>query len=215
MRNKKRLPLDQLEPFLLPTPPPAVGSAAPITPYDWPAIFANDHPVEIEVGFGKGGWLVAAAERHRDVNFVGIEVVRALQLYAATRLAIRGLTNARVACTDAGWLLANAVATASVAAVHVYFPDPWWKARHKKRRVFTEAFAATVERLLKPMGRLCIATDVEEYFGVMTGIAAARPTFQEAFRRMDADLSDASMTNFERKAMEQGGRVWRAEYLRT
>ena len=182
--------------------------------FHWPAIFGNDHPVEIEVGFGKGGWLVTAAEQRPEVNFLGIEVMKALQLYAATRLAIRGLTNARVACTDAKWLLTNCVAPASVAAVHVYFPDPWWKARHKKRRVFTDEFAAAVERALIPGGRLHIATDVEEYYGVMTELVAARAAFRELGHRIDHEMTDAPMTNFERKAIEKGGRVWRAEYER-
>ncbi len=210
MRSKKRVPLEELQPYLLPTPRP--DWANQLARLNWQATFGNDHPVEIEVGFGKGGWLVAAAEQHRDVNFLGIEVMRGLQLYAATRLATRGLTNARVACTDAKWLLANCVATHSVETVHVYFPDPWWKARHKKRRVFTDEFAAAVERVLIPDGKLHIATDVEEYFGVMTELVAARPAFREIGRRIDRETTDAPMTNFERKAIEKGGSVWRAEY---
>jgi tRNA (guanine-N7-)-methyltransferase len=104
-----------------------------------------------------------------------------------------------------------------VAAVHVYFPDPWWKKRHKKRRVFTPEFAADVARVLRPGGRLHIATDVEEYFGVMTGIVRAMP----AFRELAAEVSTAPVgeadyrTNFERKARLAGTPVWRAVYERT
>ncbi len=210
MRSKKRVPLEELQPYLLPTPRP--DGTNQLARLNWQTIFGNDRPVEIEVGFGKGGWLVAAAEQRQEVNFVGIEVMRGLQLYAATRLATRSLTNARVACTDAKWLLTNCVATHSVAAVHVYFPDPWWKARHKKRRVFTDDFAAAVERVLISDGKLHIATDVEEYFGVMTELVAARPAFREIGRRIDRETTDAPMTNFERKAIEKGGSVWRAEY---
>ena len=108
------------------------------------------------------------------MNFLGIEVVKALQYYVATRLAKRNLTNARMACVDARWFFQTLVPPASVQAVHVYFPDPWWKTRHKKRRVFTPEFATTVEAALIPGGRLCIATDVEEYFEVMTGLVAER-----------------------------------------
>jgi tRNA (guanine-N7-)-methyltransferase len=214
VRSKKRLPLESLQPFILETPRADPANANRIAPLNWSTIFGNHHPVEIEVGFGKGGWLVSAAEQRQDVNFLGIEIMKALQLYAATRLAIRGLSNARIACTDAKWLLTNCVAAASVAAVHVYFPDPWWKARHKKRRVFSDEFAAAVERALIPGGQLHIATDVEEYFGVMTELVAARPAFREIGRRIDDAMTDAPMTNFERKAIEKGGRVWRAEYLR-
>lgn len=209
VRGKPRLPLEQLQPFLLDRPAPDSG------PVRWAEVFGDDHPIEIEVGFGKGGWLVDAAAKTREHNFLGIEVMRGLQLYAATRLARRGLTNARVLCTDAGYFLARHVAPASVAAVHVYFPDPWWKARHKKRRVFTAEFAAAAERAIALDGRLCIATDVEEYFEVMTGLVAERPAFVERWRRVDDAATDQPMTNFERKALTSGGRVWRAEYSRT
>jgi tRNA (guanine-N7-)-methyltransferase len=178
-------------------------------------VFGNDHPVEIEVGFGKGGWLVEAAEHRRDVNFLGIEVMRGLQLYVANRLARRGLNHVRVLCSDAKYFLTHHVAAGSVGAVHVYFPDPWWKARHKKRRVFTAEFAAAAERVIVPGGTLKIATDVEEYFGVMTELVAERPVFVEISRSVESAPPEGPMTNFERKAHARGGSVWRANYTRT
>src|SRR5262249_13442870 len=105
----------------------------------------------------------------------------------------------------------------SVAAVHVYFPDPWWKTRHKKRRVFTAEFAADAAQVIRVGGRLLIASDVEEYFNVMTAIVRAMPAFVE--RPEEAELAaprtDAGFaTNFERKALASGGSVWRAVYER-
>jgi tRNA (guanine-N7-)-methyltransferase len=208
VRGKPRLPLEQLQPRLLDRP------AADAGPIDWRAVFGNDRPVEIEVGFGKGGWLVDAAAARPEANFLGIEVMRGLQLYAATRLVRRGLTNARVVCADARDFLARHVVPGSVAAIHVYFPDPWWKARHKKRRVFNAEFAAAAERALTPDGRVCIATDVEEYFGVMTALMAERPAFRQVAQRVEAAPPEQPMTNFERKAHARGGSVWRAEYAR-
>jgi tRNA (guanine-N7-)-methyltransferase len=96
----------------------------------------------------------------------------------------------------------------------VLFPDPWWKTRHKKRRVFTEAFAADVARVLAPGGRLQIASDVEEYFGVMSAIVAELP----ALRLLESDINREPVevagfqTNFERKARLQGTPVWRARF---
>jgi tRNA (guanine-N7-)-methyltransferase len=205
------LPLEELRPFLLEAPP---ANADPIV--DWSQVFANPSPVEIEVGFGKGGWLIDAAIRHPNVNFLGIEVVRALQLYCATRAAKRNLANARVACTDARHFLAHRVAPQSVAAIHVYFPDPWWKKRHKKRRVFTPEFAEAGEKALVMGGILQIGTDVEEYFEVMTEIIASRPGFREIQRLTQAGPAAPAdlMTNFERKARQAGGSVWRATYVR-
>ena len=119
MRRVRRLPLENLEPYLLSLPDPPA-------PIDWPALFGNNHPVELEVGFGKGLFLLTAALANPDVNFVGVEVVRKYQLFTATRLAKRQVPNVRLACADARLFLRDCVAAASVQAVHVYFPDPWW-----------------------------------------------------------------------------------------
>ncbi|MBA4187984.1 MAG: tRNA (guanosine(46)-N7)-methyltransferase TrmB [Planctomycetaceae bacterium] len=189
----------------------------PVEPIDWAKLFGNANPVEIEVGMGKGLFLLNSAIARADTNFFGIEIVRKYQLYATNRFAVRQLPNVKTVCTDAGWVLSRFVLPASVNAVHVYFPDPWWKARHKKRRVFSPQFAAQSARIIREGGRLLIATDVEEYFGVMTGIVRAMP----AFRELRAETSTGTVeeagyqTNFERKARQNGTPVWRAEFERT
>lgn len=162
---------------------------------------------------GKGLFLLNEATARPDTNFFGIEIVRKYQLYAATRYAKRYLPNVKTACLDAASLLRNHVSTGSVAVVHVLFPDPWWKKRHKKRRVFTPEFAADVARVLACGGRLHIASDVEEYFGVMTGILRAMPAFREF--HAGPSTEDGFQTNFERKARLAGTPVWRAAYERT
>jgi tRNA (guanine-N7-)-methyltransferase len=195
-------------------PAPETGPAP--DPIDWAALFGNSNPVEVEVGMGKGLFLLNSAAGRPDTNFFGIEIVRKYQLYATTRFAVRKLPNIKTVCADARWVFRRFVPEGSVAAVHVYFPDPWWKARHKKRRVFTPGFAADAARVLKPCGRLLIATDVEEYFGVMAGIVRGMP----AFRELRAETSTAPVevagyqTNFERKARQKGTPVWRAEFER-
>jgi tRNA (guanine-N7-)-methyltransferase len=184
---------------------------------DWQALFGNDHPVEVEVGMGKGLFLLTEAMARPGVNFFGIEIARKYQLYATTRFAVRQLPNVKTVCADAKWVLRQFVPAASVAAVHVLFPDPWWKARHKKRRVFTAEFAADAARVLRPGGRFHIASDVEEYFGVMTGIVRAMPQFRELGAGADAaPVEEAGYrTNFERKARLKGTPVWEAFYERT
>jgi tRNA (guanine-N7-)-methyltransferase len=209
VRQAKRLPLEALEPYLLTVPePPAL--------LDWATVFGNDRPVEIEVGFGKGLFLLTEAARRPAVNFLGIEIVRKYQLFAATRIAKRGLTNVRLAKADARAFLRDSVAAGSVAAVHVYFPDPWWKTRHHKRRLFTAEFVAECERVLVPHGCLHLATDVEEYFQVMRELLTGRPGLrllpppQEKAPEHDLDY----LTNFERKFRQQGKPIWRAVYAR-
>jgi tRNA (guanine-N7-)-methyltransferase len=185
-------------------------------PIDWVTLFGNANPVEIEVGMGKGLFLLTTATARPDTNFFGIEIVRKYQLYATTRFAIRKLPNVKTVCADARWVFRQFVPAGSVAAVHVYFPDPWWKARHKKRRVFTPEFAADVARILASGGRFHIASDVEEYFGVMTGIVRAMPVFRELRAEMSTESVETAgyQTNFERKARQKGTPVWRAEFER-
>jgi tRNA (guanine-N7-)-methyltransferase len=184
---------------------------------DWRTVFGNGHPVEIEVGFGKGLFLVTAGQVHPETNYVGIEVLRALQLYAATRLAKRHLTNVRVACTDARRFLHESVPPASVRAVHVYFPDPWWKKRHHKRRVWTPEFAGNCVRALRPGGKLHVATDVPEYFAHIRELLDGQPGLRRLWAEEQAGppRPDEVLTNFERKARQKGGSVFRAEYERT
>lgn len=214
MRRTKKLPLEELAPYLLPDVPR--GTPAP--PIVWPDLFGNDNPVEVEVGFGKGLYLTTAGAARPDTNFLGIEIVRKYQLYAATRLALRRLDNVRVACADGRAVLRDRVVPQSVAAVHVYFPDPWWKARHRKRRVFTPAFAHTVGTVLRPGGRLLIATDVEAYHGVMGQIVRdLGPAFRDLPPPAATDPHHDMdyLTNFERKFRKEGRPIYRAAYERT
>jgi tRNA (guanine-N7-)-methyltransferase len=204
VRRVKRLPLEELAPYLLAVPEQAA-------PLDWHAVFGNDRRVEIEVGFGKGLFLLTSAQARVDTNFVGIEILRKYQLFTATRLAKRGLRNVKLAHGDARLLLRDRVLAASVQALHVYFPDPWWKTRHHKRRVFTPAFVQECERVLVPGGRLRVATDVEDYFRLIVETVADHTQLRPA--GPSPELTDCR-TNFERKAREQGKPIFTAVYER-
>lgn len=205
--------MEELAPYLFETVASASGSEVPI---NWVQLFGNETPTEIEVGSGKGAFLVAAAEANPGTNYLGIEIDRALQLYVATRLAKRGLRNARVAGIDARRLFRERVPAASVRAVHVYFPDPWWKKRHQKRRVWTPEFAADCVRVLAPGGRLYVATDVADYDVIIRELLDAQPglTRLRAEEQTGPPAADEALTNFERKARQRGGAVYRAEYER-
>lgn len=209
MRKPARLPLEALASYLAACHPPDA-------PIDWKAWFGDDRPVEIEIGSGKGTFLIAAAEEHPATNFLGVEVLRGLQLYIATRIAKRKLANVRVMCADARRLMHQSIPEGSVQAIHVYFPDPWWKKRHHKRRLWTAEFAADCVRALRPGGKLLIGTDVSEYY---VHIRALLDDLSE-LRRVCADEKAGDpgaaehLTNFERKARQRGGSVYRAEYER-
>jgi tRNA (guanine-N7-)-methyltransferase len=209
VRQRRRLSLEELTPCLLAVPDPLAS-------LDWRTVFGNDRPVEIEVGFGKGLFLLTASQANPDVNFVGVEVLRKYQLFTATRLVKRGIRNVRLVHADARLFLRDYVAAGSVHAVHVYFPDPWWKKRHLKRRLFTPEFAAQCERILRPGGRLYVVTDVPAYFQVIVGLVAQHtrlrpvPALPPSKPKHDLDYR----TNFERKFRKEGRAIWSAAYER-
>jgi tRNA (guanine-N7-)-methyltransferase len=188
----------------------------PSAPVDWVSIFANKNPVELEVGSGKGLFLANAANANPDRNYLGVELARKYALKAAERIAKRGLTNVRVLPGDARRFLHEFVPAGSLEAVHLYFPDPWWKKRHKKRRVFCEPFVDDVASALRPGGDFFFSSDVEEYFGVMQAIMSVREEFTpQPVQDPKAPEHDLDyLTNFERKYRIEGRPIFRAHYRR-
>jgi tRNA (guanine-N7-)-methyltransferase len=183
---------------------------------DWAAYFGNGNPVEIDVGCGRGMFLVNAATSTPDVNFLGIEIDLREATRTARRLHRRRQPNARVLGADAREVLMRRVSPASVAGVHVYFPDPWWKRRHRRRRVFTDEFVELAAAALKPGGLLHSWTDVEEYFGVIGGLMNHSPHFEalpppeERAAAHDLDFQ----TSFERRQRQEGATIHRGLWRR-
>jgi tRNA (guanine-N7-)-methyltransferase len=183
-------------------------------PLCWAAVFGTGHPVELEIGSGKGLFLASAGNQNPAHNFLGIELSRKYARLAAERVVRRGIGNVRVWPGDARAVLARLVPDASVRAVHIYFPDPWWKKRHRKRRVFTGALLASVVRVLEPGGEFHVATDVEEYFDVISTLTAAECRLVSLTvplaKTPEHDLD--YLTNFERKFRIEGRTIFRASY---
>jgi tRNA (guanine-N7-)-methyltransferase len=215
----KRLTREELAPYQidLPAAYPFRDPATPVppaVPLDWAALFGNAHPVEIEVGFGKGLFLRTEGERRPGTNFFGIEIVRKYQLYATTRIAVKALPNVKTTCADAKAVFRGYVVPHTVEAVHVYYPDPWWKTKHKKRLLFTEEFAALIRQVLRPGGSLFFVSDVKDYFDMVTGMLATMPAFTETDRPADpVPTHDMDyLTNFERKFRQEGRPIHRATF---
>src|SRR5205807_4142652 len=133
-------------------------------PLDWGELFGNDHPVELEIGMGKGTFLVEQAKARPETNFLGIEWARWFWRYASDRLRRAGCGNTRTVRAEASFFLREFVPPASLAVLHIYFPDPWPKARHHKRRLIQPAFMPLVQRVLVAGGRLQVVTDHQGYF---------------------------------------------------
>jgi tRNA (guanine-N7-)-methyltransferase len=183
----------------------------------WSTLFGNEHPVELEVGSGKGLFLVNAACDRPGHNFLGIELSRKYARMAAERIVKRGMTNVKIWPGDAREVVALKIPDASLRAVHIYFPDPWWKKRHKKRRVFTEAFVTRIARRIEPGGELHVATDVEEYHQVIRTLMAAERLLTEitAPRAKEPEHELDYLSNFERKFRLEGRPIFRSSYQRS
>ena len=184
-------------------------------PLVWGEIFPGGGPVEIEVGSGKGKFLLAEAGRRPAASFLGIERRVSHMRLSAGRAAKRRLRNVRVMKADASEALWRLVPPASVAVVHVYYPDPWWKARHKKRRIFTREFVADVARALPEGGRLRVATDVEEYFHEIVSLVEESGLFgREPSSPGEFGTAERPLTAFQAKYVPLGRKVNGAAFVR-
>lgn len=183
-------------------------------PWDSAALFERPAPLEVEVGSGKGLFIASAAAANPDRNYLGIEIALKYSRFAAAKLAKADLANAVVANADAQRVFGELLPDGVLDAVHVYFPDPWWKARHKKRRVLNETFAKQIQRTLLPGGRLHFWTDVDEYFQTTLALLAAETTLAGPFEVPQAEpLHDLDYrTHFERRVRLEGQPVYRAEF---
>jgi tRNA (guanine-N7-)-methyltransferase len=183
-------------------------------PWDAAGLFGRAAPLEIEVGSGKGLFLRNAAADRPEVDFLGIEIAGKYARFAAAGLAKAGLRNALVVDGDAVRLFHELLPDGSLAAVHVYFPDPWWKQRHRRRRVMRDSFVRDVERTLRAGGSLHFWTDVEEYFQTALELLAAETHLLGPLPvpETPAEHDMAYRTHFERRVRKASEPVYRTEF---
>lgn len=174
----------------------------------WLGVFGNHRPVSIEIGPGRGEFLIACARANPARNFFGIE--RSPRRARDLEGKLRGLPNARVIYGDAPCLL-HLLPDRCVAAYHVQFPDPWWKRRHRRRRLVTTAFVATVRRTLAIGGTIELLTDVAEYFSE----AQQRLDGNPALECLSAGPFPTASSTFARKAQARGAQIYRSVHRHT
>ncbi len=133
-------------------------------PLEWNHLFPRLGRIEVEVGCGKGRFLLERAATHPEACFVGLEFARAYILAMQERAIKRALTNVRLARAEAGQFFRESIPDASIHAFHLLYPDPWPKKRHHKRRLIQHDFLENLRRVLVPQGEINIATDHEDYF---------------------------------------------------
>jgi len=180
---------------------------------DFAQIFGRKNPVHIEIGSGKAAFLLNQAQAQPDVNFLGIEWARKYYRYAVDRIGRWGLENVRIIRTDAAHFVAEHVPDSSVQCFHIYFPDPWPKKRHHKRRLITTANLEHLLRCLVPAGTIRIATDHTEYFNQIEEVLNARSDMLEKvefFPTAGASLGEWVGSNFERKYLKENRPIYTA-----
>lgn len=175
--------------------------------------FGNSHPVEMEIGCGKGKFLVARAIGNPGINFLGIDRVSKFMNIGKTRAQKRAIPNVRFLRAEARAFLTEAIALASVSVFHIYFPDPWPKRRHQARRVFTPELLTLLHVRLVPGGFVEIATDDQDYFSAMKKSIAATGELWENVRETvnERILDGMNKTNYELKWAAQGRSLYYAE----
>ena len=177
---------------------------------DWATVFGNDHPVVLEIGFGMGDSLATMAQAEPNVNFVGVEVHRpgVGRLMALANKA--ALNNLRIYNADVIDVLHHCIAANSLARINIYFPDPWHKKRHNKRRIVNEEFVQLIRQKMKQGGIIHMATDWEPYAEHMMEVLSAAEGFknQAGEGQYTPRPDHRPLTKFEKRGEKLGHGVW-------
>ncbi len=183
-------------------------------PVDFAAVFGRRAPLVLEIGFGMGDATAAIAQALPGTDFLGVEVHPPGVGALLQRIEERGLTNLRLVRHDAVEVLDRMVAPASLAGVHLFFPDPWHKKRHHKRRLIQPAFVALLAGRLAPGGYLHSATDWQPYAEQMPGVLGGEPRLRTTAAGYAARPAHRPLTKFEQRGLNLGHGVWDLVFTR-
>ncbi len=184
---------------------------------EYDAVFGRSGPLVLEIGFGMGQSLVATAQAKPETNFIGIEVHKPGVGKLLHSMEARGVDNIRIYCHDAVEMLRDCIPDASVDTVQIFFPDPWHKKRHNKRRLIQPVFVAQLVRKLKPGGMVHLATDWEDYAHQMMDVLGAVEGLSNSAGdgRFAPRPQYRPMTKFELRGERLGHGVWDLVFSRT
>jgi len=183
---------------------------------DLPALFGRDARRTLEIGFGSGDTLLELAQRRPDEDFLGVEVHRPGVGRLLLNLKTAGIRNVRLACEDAVQLLSTRLPAESLDAVLIYFPDPWPKKRHHKRRLLQPEFTSLLAEKLKAGGRLHFATDWEDYARHALEVLSAAAAFRNATSAGGylPRPAERPPTRFERRGLKLGHAVFDLVFIK-
>jgi tRNA (guanine-N7-)-methyltransferase len=196
---------------------PRFGIETGSEPLDLVTLFGREVPRILEIGFGNGESLVTLAQAHPDRDYLGVEVHRPGVGHLMLRAEELSLTNLRAICRDAVEVLQQCIVPGTLDEVLLYFPDPWPKKRHHKRRIVQPAFVALVASRLRPGGVLRMATDWQPYAEHMLEVAAGCDALRNVAATGDYVPRPDSrpVTRFERRGQRLGHGVWDLAFSRT
>jgi tRNA (guanine-N7-)-methyltransferase len=180
----------------------------PATPLDFRALFGRDAPVVLEIGFGMGETTAAIAAGQPDVDFLGVEMHRPGVGALLRRIEAARLANIRVLRHDAVDVVGRMIPPASLARVHVYFPDPWPKKRHHKRRLLQPPFVHALALALAPGGCLHVATDWADYAGEILATLGTEPLLVNTAEGFAPRPAWRPLTKFEQRGIARGHAVF-------
>ena len=175
---------------------------------DWGQAFGRNAPRVLEIGFGMGQATAQIAAARPDLDFIGVEVHQPGVGALLSEIGARGLSNLRIVQHDAVEVLQQMIAPASLAGVHVYFPDPWHKKRHHKRRLIQPELVALLASRLQPGGWLHCATDWEDYAHQMLAVLGACPALHNSADGFAPRPELRPLTKFEARGLRLGHGVW-------
>ena len=195
---------------------PLFGVEADGRPIDFAALFGREAPVVVEVGFGNGEAMLHMATLHPEWNFLGIEVHRPGVGGLMIRLQEQGLTNVRLVAEDAVEIIKGQIAEGSVDKFLLFFPDPWHKKRHHKRRIVQPEFVQLLRGKLKSHGEFHMATDWQPYAEHMRTVMEAAEGFVNKAGMGEYSVAPdyRPVTKFERRGLRLGHGVWDLIYIR-
>jgi tRNA (guanine-N7-)-methyltransferase len=180
-----------------------------VEPINTEALFSSVQPLEIELGSGNGAFLLNYAALHPERNFLAVERLLGRIRKLDRKGPRAGLRNLRLLRMEASYALEYLLPRASAQAIHVYFPDPWPKRKHHRRRLINARFMELAANVLAPCGILHLRTDDTDYFTQMTAVARANPAFQQT--SIPEELTAVS-TEFEKLFMDQGLPIHRTAF---
>jgi len=181
---------------------------------DYREVFGRAAPTVLEIGFGMGESSAAIAAELPDQNFLGVEVHTPGVGSLLKQIGERGLTNVRIIQHDAVEVLAQQIAPSSLAGIHIFFPDPWPKKRHHKRRLIQPGFVHELALRLQPGGYLHLATDWQEYAEQMLAVLQGEALLANTAADYAPRPAYRPLTSFERKGLAKGHGVWDLLFLK-